>query len=1133
MVLYFDPLHFNPSDTNSVLGALQYVYGNMDTSTFEIVYVSAAPTLAEFNSRFSHHRSMHQNGWLAVPFSHVRKRQALRELYEVGRHAEAVVILDDEVSGGARGRVITREGAKLLRLAHAAQRSIFAEKDAVNSGRRRLQRTLDASKMQLRQRGRAVAPLRAALAQRAAELATGSTIRQAEVSDFMSEPAVPPEKQAALDDARAALDEAKRRVSELAAGTGSAPSAFAQLRLEQSPAHEIREAVEAVAVVLDVKAEFAHAQARMMRDDHALPTRLADFDPRSLPARASTRLRNFAATPGSGGGDDLAAVLRAWVVSVLRVEEAEVAVSASVDTTTIDPAMLTACECVCDLAGLEVGIAGEGDLLGALLMAAAFPGAPLADDAEEAAEENELSKLNDTVGLLQAGVDDLTRDLTPGAGRDGAEQQYLRLDHDLQQMQKREYAAAISASVQPVATGKLSMTTEQRQTASLVTGALLALVMPSLLTDEQADVFGTAFGQWHEVEQRLSGLRNQIFNGAIGPEQWGRAKQMHESVQSAFGRQNFDHLEGLEGFYHMNDLVTKAIRFCESTTEKHQMRQRLEAMRQELAQAQARLDKAEAEAGGNGFNPALIQRVAKACREGGTPLPRERILWALERAKTADSDPIETCLAQPAARRALALLSDVRHMKDFDVDKHVTAAAVQRCKEALKNPDVRGLVDELRGSSVGGGFGGGDGGFGGSQPWRFMTCPNGHKLREDKRAGNYCYLCGRCAPTGRRGTAFRCSQGCDYDVCLSCGDPAAKKQGRKRGRHAEEDCEEDYEEDYDEDYDEDGDEGMEDSSDGMPCINMVVEEAANDENSVIALSPSTMEELELSRGDIVLIKGKQSKDTACVVRTDETCGAGKIRMNNCVRKNLKVLLGDVVSVRPTLSVMYGERVHVEPVEDSLEGVTGDLLADVLKPYFEEQYRPVCEGDFFTVRCGDKAVEFKVVETDPAKYCVVAPKTVVHCEGEPIKREVTEGMEVEVPEAEPAAVEPAPVENGTVTEAAMLRWVMAVCELDTLRRSLEPLEVQVAQLTRQLAQLDREAKREGEARYREILRQARDAGLPEGIFPRSDPWEHFPWTELSERSDCEEELRRAVGLRDAARLQRLLRKARRVGIDKAR
>jgi len=35
----------------------------------------------------------------------------------------------------------------------------------------------------------------------------------------------------------------------------------------------------------------------------------------------------------------------------------------------------------------------------------------------------------------------------------------------------------------------------------------------------------------------------------------------------------------------------------------------------------------------------------------------------------------------------------------------------------------------------------------------------------------------------------------------------------------------------------------------------------------------------------------------------------------------------------------------------------------------------------------RAVEFKVVETDPSPYCVVAPETVIHCEGEPIKREV--------------------------------------------------------------------------------------------------------------------------------------------------
>lgn len=37
----------------------------------------------------------------------------------------------------------------------------------------------------------------------------------------------------------------------------------------------------------------------------------------------------------------------------------------------------------------------------------------------------------------------------------------------------------------------------------------------------------------------------------------------------------------------------------------------------------------------------------------------------------------------------------------------------------------------------------------------------------------------------------------------------------------------------------------------------------------------------------------------------------------------------------------------------------------------------------------RAVEFKVVDTDPSPFCIVAPETVIHCEGEPIKREEEE------------------------------------------------------------------------------------------------------------------------------------------------
>lgn len=46
-----------------------------------------------------------------------------------------------------------------------------------------------------------------------------------------------------------------------------------------------------------------------------------------------------------------------------------------------------------------------------------------------------------------------------------------------------------------------------------------------------------------------------------------------------------------------------------------------------------------------------------------------------------------------------------------------------------------------------------------------------------------------------------------------------------------------------------------------------------------------------------------------------------------------------------------------------------------------------------VRGGMRGVEFKVIETDPNPYCIVAPDTVIHCEGEPVKREVSSELPV--------------------------------------------------------------------------------------------------------------------------------------------
>ena len=91
-------------------------------------------------------------------------------------------------------------------------------------------------------------------------------------------------------------------------------------------------------------------------------------------------------------------------------------------------------------------------------------------------------------------------------------------------------------------------------------------------------------------------------------------------------------------------------------------------------------------------------------------------------------------------------------------------------------------------------------------------------------------------------------------------------------------------------------------------------------------------------------------------------------MNKVVRSNLRVRLGDVVSVYQCPDIKYGTRVHILPVDDAIEGVIENLFDAYLKPYFLEAYCPMRKGDLFLVRGGIRSVEFKVIESDPPEYC---------------------------------------------------------------------------------------------------------------------------------------------------------------------
>lgn len=122
---------------------------------------------------------------------------------------------------------------------------------------------------------------------------------------------------------------------------------------------------------------------------------------------------------------------------------------------------------------------------------------------------------------------------------------------------------------------------------------------------------------------------------------------------------------------------------------------------------------------------------------------------------------------------------------------------------------------------------------------------------------------------------------------------------------------------------------------------------------------------------------------------------GRIQINKVARNNLRVKLGDLVNVHQCLDIKYGKRVHILPFDDSIEGLSGNIFDVYLKPYFLEgtckktyldtsvyltrpaAYRPVRKGDTFLVRGGMRTVEFKVIETDPSEFCIVAQDTVIH------------------------------------------------------------------------------------------------------------------------------------------------------------
>lgn len=57
---------------------------------------------------------------------------------------------------------------------------------------------------------------------------------------------------------------------------------------------------------------------------------------------------------------------------------------------------------------------------------------------------------------------------------------------------------------------------------------------------------------------------------------------------------------------------------------------------------------------------------------------------------------------------------------------------------------------------------------------------------------------------------------------------------------------------------------------------------------------------------------------------DDRIEVSKIAINKVVRNNLKVKLGDLVTVTVPEAVQDLKKIHILPYQDTIEGLTGDL-----------------------------------------------------------------------------------------------------------------------------------------------------------------------------------------------------------------
>jgi len=182
-------------------------------------------------------------------------------------------------------------------------------------------------------------------------------------------------------------------------------------------------------------------------------------------------------------------------------------------------------------------------------------------------------------------------------------------------------------------------------------------------------------------------------------------------------------------------------------------------------------------------------------------------------------------------------------------------------------------------------------------------------------------------------------------------------------------------------------------------------------HTVVGMTESAMETMELFDGDTISIKGKRGKKTFATVASVSDTDAGALSdndgagvgMSKDTMKNCGVRAGDAVTIVPAPNVKFGKAILVLPYADSLASAgiesteDANVFEDYLKPYFEGKFRTLHRGDSFHIDGPMGDLEFQVIEIDSVENdgdtaCVVVDDTIIESDGDAIDRDDMDDLE---------------------------------------------------------------------------------------------------------------------------------------------